>query len=195
MTKRTLFLLLLVGFASPLFAGKYALDFMRIGVGARPAAMGGAYVALTRDAASFYWNPAGLSGVRSFALHGDYVSLFNGLSHYHTAGGALALRSDWVIGCGWVRLAVDDIPRYAPLSGTRVDRLINGVGRSDGQAIGSFSDAQDALIISFAKKIAFDLGVGPSAHMIIFPVELTFGLSGKYFRHQLDDKQGLGQGA
>ncbi|MDZ7370273.1 MAG: hypothetical protein ONB12_03785 [candidate division KSB1 bacterium] len=194
MTKRTLFLLLLVGLASPLFAGKYALDFMRIGVGARPAAMGGAHVALTRDAGSFYWNPAGLAGVRRFALHGDYVSLFNGLSHYHTAGGALALRGDWVIGCGWVRLAVDDIPRYAPLSGSRIDRLINGVGRSNGQAIGSFSDAQDALIVSFAKKITFNLGVGPAAHMIVFPVELAFGVSGKYFRHQLDDKQGLGQG-
>ncbi len=39
MIKQILFLFLLIGLVSPLLAGNYALDFMRIGVGARPAAM------------------------------------------------------------------------------------------------------------------------------------------------------------
>jgi hypothetical protein len=175
-------------------AGKYAVDFLRIGVGARSAGLGGAYVALVNDATSFYWNPAGLTGVSRFALHVDHTAMFNGLSQYNAASAALALRRDMTVSLSWVRLGVDDIPRYAPLLGSRVDRYTTGANRSDGQAIGSFSDAEDAFLLSFAKKITFELGLGPSSNMIIFPIELSFGVSGKYVRHQLDDKVGLGQG-
>ena len=37
--------------------GKYAGEFMSLGVGARPLSMGGAYVALANDVTSGYWNP------------------------------------------------------------------------------------------------------------------------------------------
>lgn len=188
----TLFFLLWMTTAS--FAGKYAVDFLRIGVGARSAGLGGAYVALVNDATSFYWNPAGLTGVSRFALHVDHMAMFNGLSQYNTASAALALRRDMTISLSWVRLGVDDIPRYAPLLGSRVDRYTTGANRSDGQAAGSFSDAEDAFLLSFAKKVTFELGLGPASHMIVFPVELSFGVSSKYVRHQLDDKVGLGQG-
>ena len=41
-------------------AGTASLTFLKIGVGARAAAMAGAYVAMANDASSTYWNPAGL---------------------------------------------------------------------------------------------------------------------------------------
>jgi long-subunit fatty acid transport protein len=41
-------------------AGTASMTFLKIGVGARAAAMGGAYVAMANDASSTYWNPAGL---------------------------------------------------------------------------------------------------------------------------------------
>lgn len=41
-------------------AGTAAMTFLKIGVGARAAAMGGAYVAMANDAAATYWNPAGV---------------------------------------------------------------------------------------------------------------------------------------
>lgn len=176
------------------FAGKYAADFLRIGVGARTAGMGGAYAAPANDAAAFYWNPAGLTGVSRVALHADYMPMFNDLAQYHSAGAALALRRDLVVAVGWIRLGVDDIPRYAPLTGSRIDRYSTGVGRSNGVALGSFSDAEDAFLLSFAKKVRFELGLGSGRNMLIFPVEVSFGVSGKYIRHQLDDKLGIGQG-
>ncbi len=40
--------------------GTYALPFLKIGVSARAAAMGGAFTALANDATATYWNPAGL---------------------------------------------------------------------------------------------------------------------------------------
>lgn len=41
-------------------AGTAAVTFLKIGVGARAVAMGGAYVAMADDASATYWNPAGL---------------------------------------------------------------------------------------------------------------------------------------
>jgi len=43
-------------------AGRTAVDFLLIGVGARAAGMGGVYTAVSKDTPASYWNPAGLSG-------------------------------------------------------------------------------------------------------------------------------------
>ena len=50
---------------SPVFAdtgAKVGLSFLKIGVDARAVAMGDAYSSCANDAASAYWNPAGLAG-------------------------------------------------------------------------------------------------------------------------------------
>ena len=41
--------------------GKYAGEFLSIGVGGRALGMGGAYVALANDVTAGYYNPAGLA--------------------------------------------------------------------------------------------------------------------------------------
>lgn len=46
-------------------SGRTAADFLTIDVGARAAAMGGAYTALSEGAVSAYWNPAGLARIES----------------------------------------------------------------------------------------------------------------------------------
>jgi len=176
------------------FAGKYAADFMNIGVGARPAAMGGAFVAIADDPTAFYWNPAGLAQVRGIGLHFDHMAMYDGLAQYNVANGTMALRSNMTLSIGWIRLGVDDIPRYAPLQGTRLDRLTRGSYRSTGQAEGYFSDAEDAVLVSFSKRVSFDLGLGPRSRMLIVPIELSFGVTGKYIHQKLDDKAGMGQG-
>ncbi len=45
-------------------AGSKVMDFLNIGVGARPVGMGGAFVALADDVNAVYWNPAGLGQLR-----------------------------------------------------------------------------------------------------------------------------------
>ena len=54
-------------------AGDYAADFLRIGVGARPLAMGEAYTAMADDASSVFWNPAGVANVESGDLFAGYT--------------------------------------------------------------------------------------------------------------------------
>jgi hypothetical protein len=43
--------------------GTTAAQFLKIGVGARPIGMGGAYTAVGKDILAVYWNPAGLSRI------------------------------------------------------------------------------------------------------------------------------------
>ena len=195
MTLRSLLIyIFFIAITNSSLAGKYAADFLRIGVGARSAAMGNAYSALANDASAFYWNPAGLPDAGRLALQFDHVPMFNGLAQYNAANAALSLRNDVAIALGWIRLGVDDIPRYAPLHGTRLERLTSGQFRSTGQNIGYFSNAEDAVFVSIAKKIKFDLGLGPRSKMLVLPIEMSLGLTGKFIHHKLDDKAGTGQG-
>ncbi len=56
--------------------GTTGMNFLKIGVGARPAAMGGAFSGLANDVNAVYWNPAGLArigqGELSFA-HTEWI--------------------------------------------------------------------------------------------------------------------------
>lgn len=46
-------------------AGTVGFAFLKIGVGARPVSMGGAFVAVPGDVNSSYWNPAGLAWIKT----------------------------------------------------------------------------------------------------------------------------------
>jgi len=57
--------------------GTTAAQFLKIGVGARATAMGGAYVALASDASALYWNPSGvarLAGNEAILVHTEWLA-------------------------------------------------------------------------------------------------------------------------
>lgn len=57
--------------------GETGLAFLKIGVGARAAAMGDAYVAVAQDPTATYWNPAGIAntpGDEIHASHNEWIS-------------------------------------------------------------------------------------------------------------------------
>ncbi|RME31972.1 MAG: hypothetical protein D6800_00250, partial [Candidatus Zixiibacteriota bacterium] len=60
--------------------GRTAADFMYIGLGARPAGMGGAYTALATGAMAGYWNPAGVAGMNNNELLLSHFSWYQDLS-------------------------------------------------------------------------------------------------------------------
>ncbi|HRU38706.1 MAG TPA: PorV/PorQ family protein [Candidatus Goldiibacteriota bacterium] len=47
----------------PLGGGTTNADFLKIGVGARPSAMGGAFTSVADDSNASFWNPAGIAGI------------------------------------------------------------------------------------------------------------------------------------
>ncbi len=69
--------------------GKTALDFLNIGVGARPVAMGEAFVAHADDANAVFWNPAGLGQLKRNEvtfMHNIWLQdiTYNYLAYAHT---------------------------------------------------------------------------------------------------------------
>jgi hypothetical protein len=62
-------------------------SFLRIGVGARAVAMGGAYVAVCDDITACAWNPAGLVHVTGSELAFNYVSWPADISYSHACYG------------------------------------------------------------------------------------------------------------
>lgn len=169
-------------------AGKYAADFLRIGVGARALALGGAYTAIADDGTAFYWNPAGLAQISRFQAHVGHVPMFGGLAQYNFANVALNLGT---VACavGWIRMGVDEIPRYSKL------QIIGNMReRSTGRPEGFFNDTEDAVFFSFARAFPFTLSFGGGFSPLIIPAELYVGATAKFIHHQLAEATGTGQG-
>lgn len=75
--------LLITFFASHAFAGgsgTTAANFLKIGVGARAAALGDAFTAVVDDSTSLYWNPAGLAKMEKRQLSATYNMWFAGIN-------------------------------------------------------------------------------------------------------------------
>jgi hypothetical protein len=68
--------LLLAAAAARADTGTTAAPFLQIGVGARGLAMGSAMAAVSDDAYSVYWNPAGLAYGQGHEIAATYASLF-----------------------------------------------------------------------------------------------------------------------
>jgi hypothetical protein len=61
-------------------AGTYGLTFLKIGVGARAVAMGKAFVGISDDIYSLYWNPAGISQLSNKEIAFSYNMLLAEIS-------------------------------------------------------------------------------------------------------------------
>lgn len=83
--------------------GTTSAPFLQIGVGARPIAMGGAFVATANDASAMYWNPAGLGklqGVEIIFVHTRWLAEMS----YEYAGFTIPLGNAGTIGANFTLL-------------------------------------------------------------------------------------------
>lgn len=141
-------------------APKYSNEFLAVGVGARALGMGSAYTAVVNDVTSGYWNPAGLLGVKGDlqigAMHSEY---FAGIAKYDYIGLAKPIDSASTIGFTFIRFGIDNIPNT-------ID-LIDPSGNIDYDRITSFSSADHAFLISYARKMRIPgLQVGGNVKVI-----------------------------
>lgn len=89
MNKTWSFVLLLIpGLAWGSAPGTTALSFLKIGAGARSAAMGDCGTALSRDASATYWNPARLLGFRGQSIALGHNEWMQGVRYEQAAWGA-----------------------------------------------------------------------------------------------------------
>lgn len=100
---------------SPLYAqgfeeAKYGGDFLSVGGGARPLGMGSAYVSVTNDVLSGYWNPAGLSGIQNWEFAYMHSERFAGVVGYDYGAVAMPVEgSGGVVALSFFRQGVDGI--------------------------------------------------------------------------------------
>ena len=103
--KKLYLLVLLIFIATNVFSDDLSNiqgAFLDVGFGARPMAMGGAYVAITQKANSILWNPAGLSNATGkHNISFDNVNLLN-LYNYSFFGYGCKLKGDHAFGTGMI---------------------------------------------------------------------------------------------
>ena len=156
--------------------GTAGSEFLLLDTSARGIAMGGALSAATNDAASIYWNPAGLSQVPRFSatfLHSRYISDIS----YNAAAVARRVNDSSVIAAGVRYLD------FGPIK--RTD--INGLDRGEfhprsylaelgwGQSIYDLSDSEVDVAMGVTVKYLYsDIGEKASGYGGDFGVHSRF---------------------
>lgn len=135
-------------------AGTTGFNFLKIGVGARSAALGGAYAAVTGDVEATAWNPAGLFGVTR-----------------RTA--ALSLNSYLIDSqAGFVSVAFPKQRRVVAISANYVS--YGDLQRTDeeGRALGTFGAADLATYLTIAQQLGPDwLAVGANLKAVYSTID------------------------
>ena len=90
--------------------GTSGAAFLKIGVGARPASMGDAFIASGDDINSVFHNPAGLTDSKDFEFTAQYGAYFQSINHNALAV-SKKLGSAGFLSIGVVNLSVDKIER------------------------------------------------------------------------------------
>ncbi len=122
---------------SPLFAGvgTSGAQFLKLGIGARAAAMGESFVAVADDASAIYWNPAGLTRLTQRELSASHHAYIQGLN-YET-------------------IAYSQPTRFGTM-GSAVNYLyLSGLERrtKDEKQEGTFGASDAAFTLSFARPL------------------------------------------
>ncbi len=130
-------------------AGTAGFSFLKIGVGARAAALGGAFTAVPGDLESAAWNPAGVFGVQ--------------------ARSAAVSLTRYVIDtqAGFLAVGLPEGPRMWALSANYVTYGEMAHTDEDGQDLGTFAAFDMATAVTAAQKVWQDrLTLGGSAKWI-----------------------------
>ncbi len=125
--------------------GSAGLAFLKLGVGARPIALGDAYTAVSGDVSTIYWNPAGMVAVDGTDVGLMHAEWFQGI-RYEFAGGVRSF-GDQAIGVSVVGLYMDDLERReGPTS----------------DPIGHFGVFDFAFTGAYARRLTSEFDVGVS---------------------------------
>jgi len=151
--------------------GKYAGEFMAIGIGGRPLGMGGAFTGVADDVTSGYYNPAGLANLNYPQLSLMHSEQFGNLVNYDYASVGIPFQEDLSFGISIMRLAVDGIPdtREALINGQTGSKIydINHIfARLDYSKITEFSNQDWAIYLTFAKRHSKDFYWGANIKII-----------------------------
>lgn len=184
---------------SMLKAGKYAGEFLLINPDARSVALGGCGVSGSQSQSSFIINPANLADLSTINISTLYSTMYgdvrNPLAYYHHIGLSVPISIEGLVfGLNWVRLGVDNIPYFPNYSDVERYNQIEAHGGQPGDNLGKtfFSDREDAIFFSIAKKFPFKVNLGWD--YFSFPVVMNVGFNTKFLDLKLADSKASGIG-
>lgn len=147
--------------------GKYAGEFIAIGVGGRALGLGGAYTALANDVTAGYWNPAGLSQLNYPQISLMHDERFGNLVNYDYGAVGLPMGPSASVAFSAIRLGVDGI--HDSRQGGWTDKNGNGIPEADevDPSKNTYFNAADwAIFLSYAKRHSEDFSYGANVKII-----------------------------
>jgi len=160
MKKKLLTFLLVMGYLGsyavlaqdkPYRVGTTSANFLEMGIGSAGCAMGEAYVSVTRDLASVYWNPAGLSYMSMNEVQFVYQPWIAGINLSY-GGAAIVLPRYGTFAVSYTGM------NFGRIEVTTLD-MQEGTGES-------YSAMDMTIGISYARKLAEWFGFGSSIKYI-----------------------------
>jgi outer membrane protein OmpA-like peptidoglycan-associated protein len=145
----------------------HSQPWLRMGIGARGLAMGGAFTAVTSDLTSVYWNPAGLAHVGRLEFTAFYSGGMEEDRNFNYFGYAQHLYhndADWgSIGFGWLNSSMENFRDFDP----------------SGQELGLFDYNNNDFYLGWGRQFGERLGLG---------------ITGKFLHNKVNDSQQLSSG-
>ncbi|MDA8131577.1 MAG: PorV/PorQ family protein [Elusimicrobia bacterium] len=139
--------------------GTTTADFLNLSVGARAAAMAGAYTAVSEEASAVYWNPAGLVQIPKLSAVFMRAQYLEDISYQYAAYAH--------------RLSYDSV-----LAGSVMLTDIGSITETDisGNTLGSFTPKDQVFTLSYSKAIL---------EFSDKDIDVSVGVSAKYLRSQI----------
>lgn len=123
--------------------GSTGAEFLKIGAGARPTAMGDAQVALAEGALAALWNPAGLGGLKANEVLFSHNKWLDDITDQRFVA-AFALKNVGAVALAYERLALGDMPGFDAQS----------------NLTGSLKSGDDVISLSWGRNLVSGAGGG-----------------------------------
>ncbi len=136
--------------------GRAGLTFLKIGPGARPAAMGGAFTAVSDDASAVFYNPAAMTRVKKIDFLFSHTDWISDISHEYVGlvvpGGLMG-----TFGVSLCFLTMGEIQT------TRIDDITTVMREDRGEGLPSYSSSDLAIGLSYAYRFTNKFSAGVTA--------------------------------
>ncbi len=150
-------------------SGKYAGEFLAIGVGGRALGMGGAAVALTSDVTAGFWNPAALARIDYPQIVLMHNEQFGSLLNHDYGAVAIPFGPSMSLGLSVIRLGIDDIAdtRAAGIDANgNLTYDLTQFSRVDPSRVTYFNAADWAFLFTYARRVGPDFSYGANLKFI-----------------------------
>lgn len=124
-------------------------EYLQWGIGARAMGMGGAFSGLSDDVSAIYFNPAGLTQIKSGQATAMVSNLFEG-SFYNFLGFVHPTQKAGVLGLGVVLLSSGDMEE------TNIRQ----------ETLGKFNDSRQGIFVAYGKRITRSISCGASVKLV-----------------------------